>query len=225
VKTAETLSNHYFGTEGEKYFEWQRICGEAGANIVANTFRKHIKQDDCVLDFGCGGGFILNRIRCGRRVGVEINPAARLVAADNGIECFADLSELTGQTFEVAISNHALEHVPAPLEILARLYRLIKPDGLLVLILPIDDWRAQRRISHHDINRHFYTWTPQLLFNCLQEAGFDESGVDISVDTHAWFPGYASAYATLPGPLFDFGCRLYSILKRRRQLIAVAKKT
>jgi hypothetical protein len=109
-------------------------------------------------------------------------------------------------------------------EILAELGRLIKPNGLLVLILPIDDWRAQRRINPNDINYHFYTWTPQLLFNCLKEAGFDKNHIRISVYTHAWFPGYMTVYKHFPEFIFDVGCRLFAFLKKRRQLIATATK-
>jgi SAM-dependent methyltransferase len=135
-------SKHYLGAEGEEYFRWQGGTGEVGGLINARKFKEYINDDDCVLDFGCGGGFLLKNLSCGRRMGVEINPAARQVAKQNGIECYSDLSQVQGQLVDVVISNHALEHVPAPVEVLAELNRLMKPSGLLVLFLPIDDWRT-----------------------------------------------------------------------------------
>jgi len=217
-------SAHYLGSEGEFYFRWQQRSGDDGAIVNGRNFQKYISAQDCVLDFGCGGGFLSKNLSCGRRLGVEINPAARLVAKNNGIECFAELAELPDLLVDVAISNHALEHVPAPVEILAEIHRRIKPNGVLVLKLPIDDWRTQRNIKRDDINHHLYTWTPQLLFNCLKEAGFEKHRISISIYTHAWFPGAMTAYRFLPQFVFDIGCRLFSILKRRRQLLAIATK-
>lgn len=224
MNAKDAQSPHYLGTKGEQYFHWQRQHGDDGGAIDRRNFQRYIKEGDCVLDFGCGGGFLLRHLACARRLGIEINPAAALVAEDNGIECFNDLSELPDLVVDVAISNHALEHVTAPVAVLAKLYQLLKSDGMLILKLPIDDWRAQRRIKLDDLNHHLYTWTPQLLFNCLNEAGFDKRRIAISIYSHAWFPGYARAFRILPEFLFDFGCRVYSILRKQRQLIAIATK-
>jgi SAM-dependent methyltransferase len=217
-------SAHYLGTQGEEYFRWQRVQGDVGGVITAKSFQNHIREQDCVLDFGCGGGFVLKHLSCGQRIGVEINPAARLTAKQNGIDCYSCLSELNGPIADVVISNHALEHIPSPVETLAEINSLIKPKGLLILKLPIDDWRTQRRINPSDINHHLYTWTPQLLFNCLTEAGFDKSHIQVNIYTHAWFPGYAKAYRVLPETIFDLGCGMFAFLKKRRQLIAIARK-
>lgn len=221
--TEQSQSARYLGVEGEEYFRWQRTLGSVGAVIDAKTFQKHINQSDCVLDFGCGGGFTLKNLSCGRRLGVEINPAARLVANENGVECFPDLSEVPSGIADVVISNHAIEHVPSPLAVLTDLKRVLKPNGTLVVKLPIDDWRAQRRFDPNDINCHLYTWTPQLLFNCLKVSGFDKDSIEIKVLTNAWFPGFGKAYELLPGFIFDAGCTAFAILKKRRQLIATVR--
>lgn len=89
-KTLSALSRgseHYRGSAGTKYFEWQDRNGTIGGKIEARKFRPYIKSMDCVLDFGRGGGHILQNLDCARRVGVEINPAARAVATKAGIEC------------------------------------------------------------------------------------------------------------------------------------------
>jgi SAM-dependent methyltransferase len=224
MATADATSTHYLGTDGERYFNWQRAYGQFGGIANSKHFQPYIKEGDCVLDFGCGGGYLLSAIPCRRRIGIEINPAARAVAQGNGIECYADIAELPNTPVDVAISNHALEHVPAPIATLSALHRTIKPGGLLVMKLPIDDWRTQCKVDADDNNHHLYTWTPQLLFNCLTEAGFDKRGIQIRVHTHAWFPRAAQAYSRIPEGLFDILCRGYAALRRRRQLIAVAVK-
>jgi len=225
MRPEHSLSTHYLGVEGEEYFRWQQTLGNAGAVIEARTFQRYIGENHCVLDFGCGGGFLLKQLSCERRLGVEINPAARQVAIQNGVECYSDLSEVPNQLADIVISNHALEHVPSPVAVLTELKRLMKPNGILVLKLPIDDWRTQRQIDPDDINCHLYTWTPQLLFNCLRESGFDKAQISVGVDTRAWFPGFEKAYKRLPWFIFDAACRGFAILKRRRQLIATARSS
>ena len=216
-------SAHYVGQEGARYFAWQRTNGSVGGSINARNFQNWIKSTDHILDFGCGGGFLAASIACQHRSGIEPNPAAREAARRNGIQCYAELSELPSGSIDVAISNHALEHVPYPIQALSELRRVMKPRGTLVLKLPIDDWRTQRKVDPDDINHHLYTWTPQLLFNCLTEAGFPRDAITISVYVHAWFPGAMGAFKVLPETLVDFGCRLFATLKKRRQLIAIVK--
>ena len=71
--------------EGEKetvkydssYFEWQKGIGEFGAEVdffkVADRFTN---PNQSVLEFGCGGGFWLAKIKTIRVLRVEINPIA-----------------------------------------------------------------------------------------------------------------------------------------------------
>jgi SAM-dependent methyltransferase len=217
-------SGHYVGDKGERYFAWQNANAEVGGKLNARTFAHFCEGQGTILDFGCGGGFTLKNISCQRRIGVEINPAARQIAIDNGIECHSDLTEVSSALVDVVISNHALEHVPSPIEALRQLYRTLKAPGTLVVVLPIDDWRTERRFDPSDINHHLYTWTPLLIGNCLVEAGFPPTNLQINIFTHAWFPGYSRAYNLLPAPIFEIACRFYSVLRRRRQIIAVATK-
>lgn len=216
-------SPHYQGDKGETYFAWQNRHMDIGARIEARKFCRFVRDQDCVLDFGCGGGSTLKNILCKRRIGVEINPAARRTAIENGLECFTDLAEVPSSVADVVISNHALEHVSSPMQVLHELRRTLKPQGVLALVLPIDDWRTQLTFNPSDINHHLYTWSPQLIGNCLVDAGFDTRTLQIRVYPHAWFPGYRRAYPILPAVMFDFLCLLYSVLRRRRQIMAVAE--
>jgi SAM-dependent methyltransferase len=218
-------SDHYLGASGAKYFEWQEEMGKLTGELEAPKFRSYISRDHHVLDFGCGGGYVLRSLECSRRVGVEVNPAARTCAEMLGIECYDSLHKVDDDSFDVIISNHALEHVPFPIEVLRTARRKLKPSGTLVLCVPIDDWRAQRKYNAGDINHHLNTWTPQLLGNSLVEAGFKPSEFSIRILSHAWFGRIARVRERIPKPLFDFLCYLCAVVIKRRQLIAVAKRT
>lgn len=222
--TLSAESGQYQGAAGAKYFEWQNRIAEVAGNIEAQKFRNYVSRGDTVLDFGCGGGHVLRNLDCTRRVGVEINPYARAVADGLGIECYETPHSLDDNSFDVVISNHALEHVRFPIEVLYTLRRKLRPQGILVLCVPIDDWRAQLKYDPEDINHHLHTWTPQLLGNSLFEAGFLPNQFSINILTHAWFRRIALIHDRLPKSVFDFLCYTCAVLIKRRQLIAVAKK-
>jgi len=213
-------SNHYCGEQGDRYFRWQSAGGARDAAAVAPKFAPYIRPTDTVLDFGCGGGFLLSALACARRIGVDLNPAALNAAAGLGIECHAELDEVPEGSADVAISHHALEHVPHPIGALAQLRSRLRPGGRLLLCVPIDDWRTQRVYDDNDIHHHLYTWTPQLLGNALSEAGFAVLPADIQVLHYAVHPIFAGLYCRLPRPAFRAICYAAAVALRRRELFA-----
>jgi SAM-dependent methyltransferase len=214
------VGRHYGGERGSEYLDYQRRYGELGAELNLFKFERYVSPADDVVDFGCGIGALLERLPAASRTGVEVSEAARREAQARGLHVVASTSDLADASADVVISNHALEHTLAPLDELRELRRVLRPGGKLVLWVPVDDWRAQRR-PRPDPNHHLYTWTPLLLANLLEEAGFtvDRCGVV----THAW-PPFTAFFARLPRSLFDLVARLWSAVRRRRQVMAVAHK-
>jgi len=213
-------ARHYRGAAGADYFAYQARIGRVGARLNRWKFLPHVGPADTVVDFGCGGGWLLAGLPAARRIGVEVNPVARAVAEAQGLEVVAGTDALEDGLADVVISNHALEHTLAPAAELAGLRRVLRPGGRLVLWLPLDDWRTQRRVRPEP-NHHLYTWTPLLLANLLGEAGFAVERC--AVVAHAWPPGFARL-ARLPAPLFDVLARAWAVARRRRQLVAIARR-
>lgn len=214
-------SDRYQSEKGKEYLEYQRRSAP-GAVLEARKFAPHIKSSDRVLDFGCGGGWILRQFHCAERVGVELNEAAHGFCRENGVRVHRTIADVDGRDFDVVISNHCLEHVPYPIDALRTLGRLLKAGGKLVLVVPLDDWRPQKDHTGRDIDHHLHTWTPRLLANTLVEAGFQVDRVDVL--TYAWPPGWAKMMSIFPRWLFDRICWLTAVVKRRRQLLALATK-
>lgn len=216
-------SAHYQGQEGESYFSAQAVTGKLGARWNLNIWIDHIHAEDSVLDFGCGGGYLLSVLPGKTKVGVEINPAARKMAESLGIEVFETVEGVKEDRFNRIISSHALEHVPAPLTALKQLHSCLTTGGQLLLLLPLDDWRtpAHRSYYNGEIHHHLYTWTPQNLGNLLDEAGFKE--IKVKVITDAMPPHLKLAEILLKSNLLRSAAGwLFSLLLRRRQLFAVA---
>src|SRR5687768_999919 len=94
----------------EDYFEkYQKKIGEFGGMANKFKFQDEIKETDTVLDFGCGGGFLLKNISCRHKVGIEINEVARKNCSALGIECYDSLDHIKDESIDVVISNHCLE--------------------------------------------------------------------------------------------------------------------
>jgi SAM-dependent methyltransferase len=214
------VGQHYCGERGAEYLDYQRRYGELGADLNLFKFERYVSPDDDVVDFGCGIGALLERLPAASRTGVEASEAARREAQPRGLRVVGSTSELADESADVVISNHALEHTLAPLDELRQLRRVLRPGGKLVLWVPLDDWRAQRR-PRADPNHHLYTWTPLLLANLLEEAGFTVE--ECRVVTHAW-PPFTAFFARLPRSLFDLVARVWSAVRRRRQVMAVARR-
>lgn len=93
------------------------------------------------LDVGCGDGFVIGQNLAVRPdlcvTGVDIRDAgpafpevARFVRYDGYALPFADA------TFEVAVMNHVLEHVPEPLRLLREVHRVLVPGGRFYVETP-----------------------------------------------------------------------------------------
>jgi SAM-dependent methyltransferase len=168
----ENYMTHYDG----EYFEWQKKIGEFGATVDLFKFRKYIKATDRVIDFGCGGGFMLKALGSAAKIGVEINDLARKFAINQGINTVKDASEIEDNWADVIISNNALEHALCPFNELKKLRSKLKSGGKIVFVVPNEkkgSWKP------NDINQHLYTWTPLNIGNLFIAAGFTIEKIDI----------------------------------------------
>jgi len=215
------VGRHYTGSLGERYFAWQRTSGTMGARLNARQFVREIASTDTVVDFGCGGGFLLRELQAAQKIGIEPNETARTYAEEQGVRVFASAADVRDDTADVVISNHALEHTLSPWGELRELWRILRAGGKLCLWVPMEDWRTQRRPDASDINHHLYGWTPLLLHNLLVEAGFQVR--EVRIVTHAW-PPKVGLLSQLPAWAFDTLATTWSIARRRRQLAAIAFK-
>jgi SAM-dependent methyltransferase len=168
----KSMNNHY----GTDYFRYQRSIGEFGGEMNATKFSPFITSSDAVLDFGCGGGFILRNLDCKQRYGIEINPAARAEAQRNGIRVFSSINEVPETLVNVLKSHHALEHVGNPLASLSELRRTLVPGGRALFIVPCES--ILRAYRPNDINQHLYTWSPMCFGNLLAVAGYTVDRVE-----------------------------------------------
>lgn len=216
-------ASKYLGDEGEEYFQRQSSAGILAAEFNRFIFAPHVSEEDDLLEFGCGGGYMLFTLKARSKVGVDINPAARAQAARLGLNVYGTLDEIRDMTFSKIITSHALEHVPNPYEALTQMKPLLRPGGKLVWLSPMDDWRGkhQKRWRGNDPDMHLYAWTPLLIGNLLVTAGYRPEKV--SVLTHAFPPlAISRGLWKLNQSLFHSAAFVCAVVRRQRQIVAVA---
>ena len=158
--------DHY----NEKYFSWQIYVGKFGGQANKIKFDELISENQKVLDFGCGGGYLLSSYNNIERFGVEINETAIEEAKKNGTKIFKSSKDLPDNFFDTIISNHALEHCDNPFIELKELYRSLKKNGKICIVVPCDN--IKYKYNEKDPHKHLYSWSPSNLGNILYTVGF-----------------------------------------------------
>jgi SAM-dependent methyltransferase len=203
---APTHPAHY----DARYFRWQQPFGEFGGWANVTKFQPLIAAHHNVVDFGCGGAYLLRNLSCAGKLGIEVNEAARRAALANGIAVVPSADDAPREWADVVISNHALEHCLHPLRELAALVPVLKRGGRMVFVVPCETPRMRYRAG--DISRHLYSWSPACLGNLFAEAGLVVEQCKPYV--HKWPPG-ARHIARLGGrTVFDLACRAYGRVAR-----------
>ncbi len=108
------------------------------------TLAMCVREDvTCVLDVGCGDGFLAARLaRLGRRVvAIDIDEAvlrrARTRFPDAAVSWRQGdvlTADLPVASFDAVVSNATLHHFPDTASALHRLRRLVRPGGMLAIV-------------------------------------------------------------------------------------------
>ena len=101
----------------KEYFEYQKRIGSKNKNI-AYRFNKYINLDSVVLDFGCGGGYLLDLFNCKSKIGIDINEEALIYAKNKGISTYSSIEYVEDESIDVVVSNSVLGHLSNPYETL-----------------------------------------------------------------------------------------------------------
>ena len=215
---AVALSNPHYD---ENYFAYQRMMGEYSGVIDLFKFSKDVGRSDRVIDFGCGGGYILANLLAREKIGVEVNEAAAAVARSKGLTIMPTLERVEDGWADVIISHHALEHVDDPLGVVTGMLAKLRAGGKVVIITPVESYK--RRFRDDDVNFRLFTWSPSNLGNLLKRGGF----VRIVTTTlyHRW-PPYWYVLKDMIGPrLMHLVCITHGRLRTEmNQVKAVAYK-
>jgi SAM-dependent methyltransferase len=140
-----------------------------------------------LLDFGCGGGAFLAKMRShGWQVtGIDTSATTVLrLRTETGLNVVVGSlphAELEPSSFDVVTMWHALEHVPDPRTVLREARQLLDCRGKLLVAVPNIDSLAFRIFGRDwfglDLPRHLTHFTPWTLHLMLERTGFQVESI------------------------------------------------
>ncbi len=141
-----------------------------------------------LLEIGCGGGNLLAEARSrGFEVkGVEISPSAaaranKLLGEESVLIGTIERVSLPEGSFDIIISADSIEHVRDPVLFLQRVWKLLKPAGVVFIVTPsLDSWSA-RLMGRHWMEykiEHLYYFGKESMKRALRRTGFESISIE-----------------------------------------------
>lgn len=127
-----------------------------------------------VLDVGCGAGNMIHHLaRYGRVRGIEVDARPVKIAQQRGYD--VRLGDATQEipfpdaSFDLVTALDVIEHVEADENILREVFRVLRPNGYVLITTPAFQWLW----SHNDeLNAHKRRYTAHELRAKMERAGF-----------------------------------------------------
>lgn len=120
--------------------------------------KQYIQKSDVVMDIGAGFGEFINVVECKKRIAVDPNPDTKLHIASGVVvipKTAVNIPHTYDGTVDVVWLSNVLEHMQTKKmvqDVLARVFRLVKPGGRVIILQPNIDLVGSRYwdfIDHH----------------------------------------------------------------------------
>ncbi len=176
--------NTYLPIKSDEIDSWQNMITPV-VNVSANLVLENTKTDGTrLLDIGCGYGFFLKKMaQLGWQAeGIEVSKPGRdyarqelgLCIHSKPLEAIAFPSEY----FDAVTLFYVIEHVHDPALLLKEVYRILKPNGMVLLRWPhstpvvnvLGSFAKKFDIYHTPF--HLYDFNPTAMKKLVVRAGF-----------------------------------------------------
>jgi len=139
-----------------------------------------------ILDFGCGFGGFLTRIKnvAKEAVGVELSEVERSYLTGKGIDCRREIGDFEDK-FDVITLFHVFEHLQEPREWLKEFRKKLNPGGKLVIEVPnandvlLSKYTSERFADFTYWSAHLMLYTTESFENLIKQVG----GYEITINT------------------------------------------
>lgn len=167
------LTSLYRQRFSERDLETKRAMWQV---LAERVFQQYLPSDGTVVDLGAGNCELVNALVAKRRVAVDLNPDT-ITGAARGVEVLLtsseDLSGLDDASVDAVFTSNFFEHLPskdALLRTLEEVHRILKPAGLIVVLMPNIRYLPGRYWDYFD---HHLPLTHLSLSEGLDLAGFE----------------------------------------------------
>lgn len=141
-----------------------------------------------LLDVGCGNKPYAEKFaeRVSRYIGIEM-PGTQSTRPVVDVYASALALPFPANAFDTVLTNEVLEHVPEPKRLLEEAYRVLKPEGFLILTAPLT-W------GPHEVPYDFYRYTEFGLRYLSEQVGFSVQRIERTTGLWATFGQRAGAF-------------------------------
>ncbi|MCX7915934.1 MAG: class I SAM-dependent methyltransferase [Verrucomicrobiae bacterium] len=162
---------------------WRRIAGMK-LREKQRLITQYCPQPGRLLDVGCASGKFLAAMKtvgwdiAGLEMSALAVERARQALGPVVEQGTLETAPWPENSFDVVTLFHVLEHVPDPVGALRRIRWLLRPGGIVVVLVPngaIWEFRVlgQRDSNPLEIPRHFYHYTPATLCGLASKADLE----------------------------------------------------
>lgn len=144
---------------------------EAAIEDAVQAFAASLPAGARVLDAGAGEGAYAHYFQRNRYLGVDLGIGDTHWDYSK-LDLIADLTllPLHDHLFDACLNVVTLEHVREPARVLAELHRVLRPGGVLLIVVP-HEW------EEHQIPHDYYRYTRYGMQHLLTQAGFCDIAV------------------------------------------------
>ncbi len=157
----------------EPYWEYQK-------NILLKLLGR---EAESILDIGCRTGeFLMHFDEKIIREGVELSKSYSEIATERGLSLYSDYLENVHfrRKYDFVTAFAIMEHLARPLEFLNRLHNILKPNGLLLIMIPTYECAKGKILTTMNYRWHMYRppehlnfFSRRFLDNYLNEKGIE----------------------------------------------------
>jgi len=197
VPDGEAMSRYYpdsyFGAGGQRFAGLGEVIIRLERERRVRAIQRFCPQPGRILDVGCGRGVMLHKLKrkgwaC---YGTELSETLAHQHQMAGIQIFRELNikncHFPGSFFDVVSLWHSFEHLTHPRSTLDEIYRILKPNGVVVLAAPnfggwLSRWTRQNWFAL-DVPRHLFHYDRQSLPLLIESHAFHiERILDLSIE-------------------------------------------
>lgn len=148
---------------------------------VIEAIKKHHPSNiEAILDIGTADGLMLSKTKkefpSTECIGLEYSKELIKACKDKNIKIIhgdAQNMPFKDGAFDVAIATALIEHVSQPMKMLRETYRILKPDGILIITTPNSFFeKIAELIGHIEKEIHQETFTLKKLKKYFRNANF-----------------------------------------------------
>ncbi len=207
----KNLDNVYTDDRTSSTSKYYKFAIEADRKIFAKRLKiieEYVKKG-AFLDIGCSIGTFLELAKADgweSILGIEPNPNSALACREKGLAVInkffdADLAG-TLQQFDAVYIGDVIEHLPEPNEILQNIYRILKPNGIVMIVTPNFDSLVARLLQIKPFEHILYFTKPSIM-HLLEMTEFRIEKITTTTrDRSIKAMAYSTTFSTNKGKLF-----------------------